>query len=203
MTVPARYQAWLVDLDGTLYHGRPLRLLMALELGLLGLRAASALHVFRRHHEELRSEGFSGPPTPYEEQLRRAAEELGYPVEKLEALVKEWMLERPLRWLNLLRRRGLLDELREAHAGGVKLGLVSDYPATGKLYALGVAGLFDVVVANGEPQGPMRLKPDPAGYLAAAAELGVAPEHCLVLGDREDADGRAAAAAGMGFRLIR
>ncbi|HMJ15422.1 MAG TPA: HAD-IA family hydrolase, partial [Polyangiaceae bacterium] len=67
----------------------------------------------------------------------------------------------------------------------------------------GHATLFDTVVASGEPDGPRRLKPHPDGYLAAAQRLGVPAERCLVIGDRQDADGAAATAAGMQFRWVR
>jgi HAD superfamily hydrolase (TIGR01509 family) len=46
------------------------------------------------------------------------------------------------------------------------------------------------------------MKPDPDGMLRAAALLRVPPERCLVIGDRDDADGGAARAAGMGFRKV-
>jgi HAD superfamily hydrolase (TIGR01509 family) len=46
------------------------------------------------------------------------------------------------------------------------------------------------------------LKPDPEGYLLAARTLGVEPAQCLVIGDRLDADGAAAQAAGMAFQHI-
>jgi FMN phosphatase YigB (HAD superfamily) len=39
--------------------------------------------------------------------------------------------------------------------------------------------------------------------LRAAEVLGVAPKHCLVIGDRDDADGLAAENAGMAFRKER
>ena len=63
--------------------------------------------------------------------------------------------------------------------------------------------LFDVVVANGEEGGAPRLKPWPDGYQSAAERLGIAPERCLVVGDRQDADGAAAELAGMEFRLVK
>ena len=67
---------------------------------------------------------------------------------------------------------------------------------------MGAPDLFDVIVASGEENGPRRLKPDPEGYLRAAELLQVAPERCLVIGDRDDADGGAARAANMAFRLV-
>jgi len=103
----------------------------------------------------------------------------------------------------LFRRKALLDEIEAFHAKGGKTALVSDYPARTKLRALGVESLFDTIVANGEPGGPSALKPSPEGYLAAAKRLEIEASHCLVLGDRDDADGEAARRAGMGFRLVR
>jgi beta-phosphoglucomutase-like phosphatase (HAD superfamily) len=48
------------------------------------------------------------------------------------------------------------------------------------LHAAGIDGCFDVLVCGGEVQRP---KPAPDGYLAAAAELGVAPGCCVVVED--------------------
>src|SRR5262249_11958880 len=115
----------------------------------------------------------------------------------------EWMHHRPGRWIRMFRRRSLLEEIAAHRAAGGRTALVSDYPARTKLSALGVEALFDVVVANGEPDGPRWLKPHPEGYLLAAQALGVEPTGCLVIGDRDDADGSAARSAGMAFRLIR
>ena len=81
--------------------------------------------------------------------------------------------------------------------------LVSDYPASSKLKALGLESAFDTVVSNGEPSGPSRLKPAPDGFLLAAERLGVAPQECLVIGDRKDADGLAASRAGMALSADR
>ena len=96
----------------------------------------------------------------------------------------------------------MMEEIAKFRALGGKTALVSDYPARQKLRALRAEGHFDVVIANGEAGGPERLKPHPDGYLLAAAQLGVPPEQCLVIGDRDDADGAAARHAKMAFRLI-
>lgn len=198
----AKWQAWLVDLDGTLYWAPGVKLLMAAELGLLGLHKAPRLRHFRHEHERLRADVNAPESEPFREQLERTAQRLGLPTTELEADVRSWMIERPARYLRWFRRSSLLAEVAAFREQRGRTGLVSDYPASRKLDALGARDLFDVVVASGEPNGPRRLKPDPDGYLRAAAALGVAPERCLVVGDREDADGAAARAAGMGFRRI-
>jgi len=201
-----RYSAWLVDLDGTLYRPTPVKLAMALELLLFGWGSIKTLRRFRHMHEELRREqaNQAAPSvgSPFQQQLERTATALGREQGEVERRVHEWMFERPLKWVARAKRQQLLDALATYRTAGGKTALVSDYPATKKLGAMGALGLFDLVVSNGEPGGPGWLKPHPEGYLSAARRLGIQPQHCLVLGDREDADGAAARAAGMAFHLV-
>jgi HAD superfamily hydrolase (TIGR01549 family) len=203
------FDAWLVDLDGTLYRQAPVRLLMAAELLLLGPHRIRAIRYFRKEQERLRGEvagelAASGEiPSPYQTQLSRAAAGLGCTAEALAPIVREWMERRPGKWLRWFRRQSLLAEISAFRARGGKTALVSDYPAQAKLAGLGASGLFDLVVASGEPGGPPELKPSPAGYLLAAERLQISSVRCLVIGDRDDADGLAARRAGMAFRKVR
>ncbi|HET7545936.1 MAG TPA: HAD family hydrolase [Polyangiaceae bacterium] len=204
----ARYDAWLVDLDGTLYTQRWVRLAMAVELVLFGRSAIKTLRQFRHEHEALREAQNAGRAltttheSPFAGQLARTAQALSLPVEHVEMVVQSWMVERPGKWISRFARRTLLAELRAFRTGGGRTALVSDYPAERKINAMGARSLFDVIIANGEANGPRRLKPDPEGYLRAAELLKVEPARCLVIGDRDDADGEAARAAKMSFRLI-
>ena len=198
------YKAWLVDLDGTLYRHAPVKLAMAAELSLAGWDAIRTLKVFRQAHERLREEEDAElVQSPFERQLALAAKTLGSDSADVERVVREWMFERPLKWVARSKRQSLIDEVLAFRARGGKTGLVSDYPASGKLRALGLTDLFDVVISNGEPGGPKRLKPHPEGYLSAMQRLELTPEQCLVIGDRDDADGAAARAAGMQAFIIR
>lgn len=195
------HDAWLVDLDGTLYAARPVKLAMLFEVILGGWSALGTLRRFRSEHELLRLNQ-EHPADPYRLQVERTASALGLEPSDVELRVQEWMLERPGKWLKRFRRVKLLDELAEFRRSGGRLALVSDYPARRKLRALGCEELFDAVVANGEEGGPRWLKPHPDGLLSASARLGVPADRCLVLGDRADADGIAAQRAGMAFRQI-
>lgn len=195
-------RAWLVDLDGTLYTARWVKLAMAAELALGGWGAVSTLRRFRREHELLRDELDQDVESPFSLQVERTAAALSVDRVLVERHVTEWMIERPQKWIRRFKRQGLLDEISSFRAAGGKTALVSDYPASAKLAALEASGLFDSVVASGEAGGPRRLKPHPDGYLEAARRLNVPPNECLVIGDREDADGAAARAAGMAFRKV-
>lgn len=197
------HDAWLVDLDGTLYSPRPMKWAMAGELALLGLPFVRTLRCFRHQHELLRAEGGAYEPSPFDEQVKRTADLLHLPAAEVDRLIRQWMIDRPCKWLRRFRRQSLLDEITAFRGEGGRTAVVSDYPAQAKLAALGAAALFDRVVASGDPGGPKHLKPVPEGLLLAASALEVEPKRCLVIGDRDDVDGAAALAAGMEFRLIR
>lgn len=206
-TVASAIRAWLVDLDGTLYHALPVRLCMAAELVLCGRAWIGPIRCFRKLHEQLRQQADSEArnqeaPDPYQRQVLLAAHRLGQEPQALAAALEEWMQQRPGKWLRLFRRRRLLRQIAAFRQRGGRTALVSDYPARVKLAALKAQSLFDVIVASGEEGGPPRLKPAPDGYLLAARRLGVPPEACLVLGDRDDTDGEAARRAGMRFRPV-
>ncbi len=204
---PDEKKAWLLDLDGTLYKAKPLKWAMAAELALLGAPAVKALRVFRRLHETLREEWHTDPelefdPSPFHEQIKRAADISGVAHELVRSHVEEWMIQRPSKWMRRFERTELITRVVEFRDKGGKTALVSDYPAEYKIKAMGYRHLFDTVVSSGDHPKVRRLKPAPDPFLIAAEELGVPPEDCLVIGDRDDADGGSARAAGMDFELI-
>jgi HAD superfamily hydrolase (TIGR01509 family) len=84
----------------------------------------------------------------------------------------------------------------KAHAGKVRIGVVSGgsrRTVQKTLTVLGILDLVEVLVCAGEtPNG----KPFPDPFLKAAQELGVAPERCMVFEDGE-AGVQAAISAGM------
>jgi len=206
MASPSAARAWLCDLDGTLYDAGGVKWWMAIELVLGGPQHIPLLRAFRHAHEALRAEQVQSPelefsPSPFDEQLRRMTAR-GHSEARARQVVTQWMVERPGKWLRRALRHELVQEITAFRAAGGATAIVSDYPARLKLEAMGLLPHFDVVVANGEHTNLRRLKPAPDGYLLAASELGIAPADCLVLGDRQDADGEAARRAGMPFRLI-
>ncbi|WDF56134.1 HAD family hydrolase [Mucilaginibacter sp. KACC 22063] len=94
----------------------------------------------------------------------------------------------------------VVDHLK-SHAGKVKIGVVSggSREAVEKtLNILKIRGLVEVIVCAGET---LHGKPFPDPFLKAAAELGIAPEDCIVFEDAEPGV-TAAKAAGMAWVRI-
>lgn len=198
---PARLRAIVFDVDGTLYAQAGLRRAMFLELvrGHL-LRPWQAISTFRilgayRHAQELlRDQPIEGDLAAA--QLRLACERAGAREPRVRDLVERWMEQAPLPLLRRFMDPDLPQLLRVAKERGLRLGVLSDYPAANKLAALGVAEYFDMVLTAQDPT-VNRFKPDPAGLREALRRLGADGTQALYVGDRAKVDAAAAQAAGV------
>ena len=202
-----RLRAIVVDVDGTLYRQGPVRraMLWRLVRGYLaapraGVLTVRALQAYRRAQESLRARGEATVDLA-QAQLRLACETSGVSGPQVSDCVARWMEREPLDLLGRARRTGVVDFLRATKDRGLRLGVFSDYPATAKLEALGVAALFDVTVSAQDAE-VGRFKPHPRGLEVTARRLGVDPRDVLYVGDRPETDAAAAAAAGMACAIL-
>jgi len=203
------FKAVLLDLDGTLYHQTIVRLGMLAELAAAQVRANPretgrtiwrTVLAFRRVHEELRFLDNADTPLATT-QVERTAAQLGMSTADVQRIVEEWMFSRPLRYMRLARRRGVIPFLEELKSRGVATGVLSDYPVRAKLQTLGLDTHFSVALCTTDPA-INRLKPHPRGFLYACEQWGLAPQEVLYIGDRPDVDAAGAAAAGMACAIL-
>jgi FMN phosphatase YigB (HAD superfamily) len=199
----------LFDVDGTLYHQPPLRLLMAGELGAASwIRSAPwrvprlwrMLSVFRRVREELRALGRADQPLA-RLQYTRAAERAGVPVNDMEAAVEEWIYTRPLKYLPRVVRGGTAEVLSDLDARGLRIGAFSDYPVTEKLQAMGLRSKMSLEL-DATAEAVNAFKPHPRGLEVACEFWGLPPGEVLYVGDRAEVDARGAAALGMPCAIV-
>ncbi len=204
--LPRHLRAVVFDVDGTLYRQGALRRAMAVRLlraylhrPLAGVTTMRILSAYRRGQEALREAPGTGDIA--QAQLRFASRATGAPTADVQALVTRWMDEAPLNLLADLAQPGMQAFVRDLRGRGIRLGVLSDYPAEAKLAALGVGGLFDSVLCAQAPEVGV-FKPDPRGILVSLERLGVAPLDALYVGDRADVDAPAARAAGVACAIL-
>ena len=198
-------EAVVFDVDGTLYEQSGLRRAMLLRLirayafhPLQGRKASRVIGAYRRAQEELR---FCTSADPAQQQAAVAAGRAGVSTEECERIATRWLHHEPLRVLARYRRADLVETLGELRANGIRLGVVSDYPADDKLAALGIRQFFDVVVSAQDPD-VGAFKPNPRGLQVCLARLGVRAEHALYVGDRPETDAAAARSSQVGCVII-
>ena len=94
---------------------------------------------------------------------------------------------------------GAADLLRDARSAGRRQAIVSSTPRQNIAFVLGALGLAEAFAAIVGEEDVSRGKPDPEGFVVAAARLGIGPDGCVVL---EDAPEGIAAGKAAGMRCI-
>lgn len=202
-------RAVLFDVDGTLYHQRPLRALMAAELGVTPWarhapwqvpRLWRVLSAFRTVREELRELGRADAPLA-RLQFTSAADRAGVEASEVERAVEEWIYRRPLKYLPRVARQGASEVLADLGRRGLAVGVFSDYPVADKLEAMGLRTHVTLEL-DATDEAINAFKPHPQGLTTACERWGLAPEEVLYVGDREDVDAQSASLAGMPCAIL-
>lgn len=187
------------DLDGTLYNKRGLSLRMVLHAP-LDIRKMQAERATRASMKGmwLRDEKHFHD-TYFQRMAARmhcsaTAAEQWYNQRYMPLMVKIIGKYQPL-------NEWVLPFIHDCQHTGIKLVLLSDYGfAKEKLQALGLSPtLFDWVISAPELGG---LKPAPELMRIITERMGVAPQECLVIGDRDDTDGEMARRTDAQFRKV-
>jgi FMN phosphatase YigB (HAD superfamily) len=194
-----RISGIVFDLDGTLYLQEPVRRAMMWRLLRTGMghpvstwREWRAVYHYRRAQEYLRKR----PDPLAEAQLSLACEKCGQVPEQAARAIARWMEDAPLDILARHLRPGIVELLEAAKNQGIRLGVLSDYPAEKKLRALRLEPYFSVVLSAQDAR-IGTLKPSPKGLLVMLAGLEVKPEGTVYVGDRASVDGETAHRAGV------
>ena len=191
----------IFDVDGTLYHQKPVRLRMALRLGYhvlrnpLDFRKLLGIYHFRKLRE---AERFR--VQPLEKQIQEAARLAGIQdAKRLKEAIQKWMFDMPLPLIRAHRNRETLRLLNRLHTEGKKILIYSDYAPEQKLNTLEVKA--DAVYYPGT-NGIEELKPSGKSVQRILEDQGFSPEEMVFVGDRPERDGESARAAGMRFILV-
>jgi FMN phosphatase YigB (HAD superfamily) len=182
------------DVDGTLYRQRPLHLRMGCDMVLHAvakrdLNAINVVSAYRRIREHLAA----NEVLDFEQVLiAETAKATSTSPECVHAIVSEWIETRPLRYLKSCVFSGVPQLFAGLQRAGKKIGVFSDYPATEKLAAMGLA-VHHVVAASDVGL----LKPHARGLQSLMAAASSTARDTLFIGDRADRDGVAGQRAGV------
>ena len=182
------------DVDGTLYRQRPLRLRMGRDMVLhtvakRDLSAIGVISAYRRIRERLGDEEV----VDFERVLiAETAKATSMSPESVQTIVSEWIETRPLRYLRSCLFSGVPQLFAGLQRAGRKIGIFSDYPATEKLAAMGLAAHHVVAACD-----VGLLKPHAKGLQSLMAAASATARDTLFIGDRADRDGIAGQRAGV------
>ncbi len=197
----------LFDVDGTLYHQFPLRIIIAFLVIFSNLfspkeliRKVKVIIKYRKSQELIRTKEIQ--KECHKKQIIHTAESTGEHPSYISDVIKEWFEKRPLPFIPLCRRRGMKKAIARWYKNGIRLGVFSDYPVEGKLNALDISRFITTAVSSSDPD-VHGFKPNTNGFALSAMKMGIDPSEILYVGDREEVDGIGASNAGMQVIILK
>ena len=199
---PGDYSAYVVDMDGTLYFQKPVRIKMAMELLKYYL-----LHPFRinellaiKKYREVREEGMFSEEEGFEDkQYDHVSSLYNIPPDKFREIQEYWMIQCPLKYISMYKNYDLIDFLEKKISKGSTVTVYSDYPVENKLEAVGLKPTYYFSPADPEIN---CMKPDSKGLKYIISLMNVNEEDILFIGDRMEKDGECAKKCGVDFYLV-
>jgi haloacid dehalogenase superfamily, subfamily IA, variant 1 with third motif having Dx(3-4)D or Dx(3-4)E len=177
------YQAIIVDMDGTLYYQKPVRLAIFKEMLLRFWRLPDFLLV--KKYRQLYEQGYDE-----KERLSRLPE-------RASQVIREWLVERPLPFVCKYKDTELIDLLVGIAIQEIPVIVYSDYPVKEKLSAMGFS---PQLCYTADELGKM--KPEASKLIDILLMQGINPKKCLVIGDRYEKDGKLAENMGADYLLL-
>lgn len=197
------YDAYVVDMDGTLYYKNAMRIQMILYLICYYLlhpariRELAIIYLYRKMRDK--------PELAEQQDIEhliagRIAQTLRCTEKQVVQTVTTWIIEKPLHILYSCRDRKLIRWLQEQRKNGKKVYVYSDYPVEAKCKAIEMQtdgiywpdGIFIKV-----------LKPSPLGLQHIVTVNNLDEKRVLFVGDRMEKDGICAKQVGMECLILK
>lgn len=193
------YKTWIFDLDGTLYHQKPVRIEMALRLLFHYLIRPFKFRelLMLRDYRLLREQRFKAEETDFQKsQIAEIAQRYNTNTAAVEKIVDFWLIQKPLKILKRWCRDKVLSAIKTQQAKGTTIIVYSDYPVAEKLQALELQPNYSFWSSDNLIR---CMKPDSKGLKNILKHLKLNPAEVLYVGDRDDRDGLCASGAGVDY----
>lgn len=199
----AGYTTYIVDVDGTLYFQKQVRVQMFCTLACyyffhpLCLSELLALYKYRKIRE---IDMFKGDEDFEHKEYCYVAKLFKKEPEWAQSIIERWMHSYPLKIIAKNRDCMLIKILQERRNEGARVIIYSDYPVEDKLNALGMQ--CDSMYYSGD-EIISCLKPESRGLANIVKKEDLRIEDCLFIGDRYEKDGLCAKSIGMDYYILK
>ena len=196
------YKLIIVDLDGTLYYQKPLRIKMAFSLLFhysFRPHKLKELFVIKDYRKIREKAVFNNQENIEDNIVKTLCDKYKKDGKKIVDLIDFWMVEKPKKYIKKYQDKNLIDMLKNTQEEGVKIVVYSDNPATEKMKAIDLC--VDDVFSAGDKD-ICCFKPENKGLKAIISKFNISYDKVLFIGDRQEKDGKCAESLGVDYIIL-
>ena len=196
------YKLLILDMDGTLYFQKPLRLHMAIKMFLYYIchfYRIKDIRIIKKYRQIRETEEAYLDNNFIEKQFAIVGKKYNVSEEYVKQTINNWMFDKPLKYIKKYADNWLINILNILKKEGTKIIIYSDYPAKKKLDVLNLE--YDLVFSS-EDKNIMCLKPNTKGLNYILETTKINHEDVLLIGDRFEKDGECAKGCNIDFLIL-
>ena len=198
-----KYDAFIIDFDGTLYYKLPLKIGMFIRIV-----AYLILHPYKykdiliiKEYRVMRKKRIYADSTNfYHEQYKYLANKYNYDINYIKDIINKWMFIIPKRYINKYQNKKLIKIINDMYELNKKIIIYSDYPIEDKISVLNVKYHY-LFSSNDEIIKCM--KPDSRGLKNIIKLIDIDKKKILYIGDDNYLDGECAKNSSISFINVR
>lgn len=193
-------KAIVLDFDGTVYFQKPVQIYNLLRIILtisVRPRVISEIRIIQKYRKM--REKYSDSNLPILSVEDDLAEKENMSVDKIKLLRDYWLIDSQSLAIQIFQRRTLLRKISQLQRKGIAIILWSDYPTAEKSKRLKLRS--DLNLCSEDPR--IRFaKPSAEGLFFIIESLRLKKNEVILIGDRDNRDGKAAATADIKYYKI-
>lgn len=187
-----KYEAFIVDFDGTLYHKLPLKMCMLMRIILyliLHPRKYKDILIIKEYRNIRKKRMYVDCDNFYDKQLEYLVNKYRYNINEVKSIINRWMFILPKRYIAAFNNKKLINILNKMYEQNKLIIIYSDYPIVDKISCLNIKYNY---LFSSEDKIINCMKPDNKGLINIIKLTHVDKNKILYIGDEDRLDGMCA-----------
>jgi len=198
-----KYNAFIIDFDGTLYYKLPLKICMFLIITLyliLHPHKYKDILIVNEYRNLRKKRMYKDSKDFYDKQYKYLSKKYNYDTKYIQEIIIKWMFIIPKKYIKLFQNKKLIKIINKMYDLNKKIIIYSDYPLNDKISILNVKYHY---LFSSNDKIIKCMKPDSKGLINIIKITNLAKNEILYIGDDNYLDGECAKNANVKYINVK